>query len=383
MVGRRPIRPISSRLLQAAVLACLAGVFAPPPGAIASPPTVTIISPLGGSVGNDQTPTFIGLADPQDGTVTLRIYSGPTDEGAEVQKQSTSLLSPEGAWSLHLSSLDDGVYTARASQTNQALETGISSPVTFRVLTAAPVVTLDPLEPAPGVTAPAFTGSASDTTPVTVEIFRGSEETLVASATAAGTGARWRSSDASPPLAVGRYTAIALQESSLTGNPEGESEAVSFTIRPAPPGPAPPLPGAGPGVLAAKVSEPPRRPSLMAPFPVVRIAGNETRRGVRLRLLRVQQMPAGAQLRVRCTGRGCPVRTLRRMTVAGPRGVEPLTLGAFQRPLGFGAVVRIFISKPGEIGKYTRFTVRRGRLPERVDTCLDPSGVTPLPCPQT
>ncbi len=380
MVGSGPIERISSTLLRAAVLACLAGVLAWPAAVLAAPPTVTITSPLSGSVGNDQTPAFIGMADPQDGTVTLRVYSGPTAEGTEVEKPSTNLLSPEGAWSLHLSTLADGVYTARASQTNLALETGTSAPVTFRVLTAAPTVTLDQPEPAPGVTAPAFTGTASDTTPVTVVIFSGG--TVVASATAAGTGAGWHSSDASPPLVVGHYTAVALQESSLAGNPEGESEAVSFTVQPALPVLVPPPVAAGPAVLGAKVSLAPGRPSLMAPFPVVRIAGGQTSRGVRLRLLRVQQMPAGAQLRVLCTGRGCPFRTLRRTTQAGPRGVEPLTLLSLRRFFGFGAVLRIFISKPGEIGKYTRFTVRRGRLPERVDTCLDPSGVTPLACPQ-
>jgi hypothetical protein len=45
--------------------------------------------------------------------------------------------------------------------------------------------------------------------------------------------------------------------------------------------------------------------------------------------------------------------------------------------------LEILISKPGEIGKYTRFTVRRHRLPLRVDTCLDPSGVSPVVCPSS
>jgi hypothetical protein len=43
--------------------------------------------------------------------------------------------------------------------------------------------------------------------------------------------------------------------------------------------------------------------------------------------------------------------------------------------------LEILISKPGEIGKYTRFAIRRGRLPDRVDMCLDQSGVRPLVCP--
>jgi hypothetical protein len=380
VAGRGLIRRISGGLLQATVLACLAGVV--PALAVASPPTVTINSPANGSVGNDRTPSFIGLADPDAGTVTLRIYPGMIAEGAVLQKLSTNLLSPGGAWSLHpTTALIDGVYTAQASQTNAELQTGSSPPVSFRVDTAAPTVTLDPPEPAPGSTAPAFTGTASETRPVSVEIYSGAEETLVSTATAAGTGATWRSSNASPPLAVGQYTAVAFQESSLTGNPEGRSQAVSFSIQPAPPVLTALAPGVGPAALAVKVTEAPHGAALMAPFPVVRIAGGQTRKGVRLRLLRVQQMPAGAQVRVRCTGRGCPVRALRRTTVPGPHGVEPLTFGVFARPLGFGAALQIFISKPGEIGKYTRFTVRRGRLPERVDTCLDPSGTKPLACP--
>src|SRR5262249_7158278 len=63
----------------------------------------------------------------------------------------------------------------------------------------------------------------------------------------------------------------------------------------------------------------PRVP-LMQPFPVVRIAGSETGSGVKLRLLRVQQAPAGARVTVRCRGRHCPVRSVSR--VAGSRRPE-------------------------------------------------------------
>jgi hypothetical protein len=382
VAAREPFGRFISGLLQAAVLACLAGALVPQSSALAAPPSVTISSPADGAVGNDRNPHFAGVADVEAGPVTLRIYAGTSAEGTVLQKLSTSLLSPGGAWSLHLTTaLGDGVYTAQAGQTNAAMQTGSSPPVTFTVDTAAPIVSLDPLEPAPGVTAPAFTGSASDTRPVTVEIFAGAEETLVSTAAAAGTGARWRSSDASPPLAVGQYTAIAFQESSLTGNPEGRSQGVPFAIRPAPPPPSFLASANGAVALAGKPIEPLQPPSLMAPFPVVRIAWAQDRTGITLRLLRVQQTPAGAQVRVRCTGRGCPPRALRRTTLSSPRGVEPITFRSLQRHLGFGAVLQLFVSKPGQIGKYTRFTVRRGRLPERVDTCLDPAGVKPLACP--
>jgi hypothetical protein len=45
--------------------------------------------------------------------------------------------------------------------------------------------------------------------------------------------------------------------------------------------------------------------------------------------------------------------------------------------------LEILVWKPGEIGKYTRFSIRRGRLPERIDKCLDPAGVRALECPSS
>jgi hypothetical protein len=44
-------------------------------------------------------------------------------------------------------------------------------------------------------------------------------------------------------------------------------------------------------------------------------------------------------------------------------------------------VLQIKVYKPGLVGKYTSFTIRRGRLPVRVDECLDASHFTPIACP--
>ena len=126
-----------------------------------------------------------------------------------------------------------------------------------------------------------------------------------------------------------------------------------------------------------------RRLPLMQPFPVVRIAGTETRSGVKLRLLRVQQTPAGARVTVRCRGRRCPLRSASRVAVSRVLEAASLEFRAFERSLHFGVTLEIFVSKPGEIGKYTRFKLRRGRLPERVDMCLDPAGIKPLVCPSS
>jgi hypothetical protein len=122
---------------------------------------------------------------------------------------------------------------------------------------------------------------------------------------------------------------------------------------------------------------------LMQPFPVVRLAGTGTTSGVTLRLLSVQQLPAGARITVRCKGRGCPIKLARRVAVSHKWGVAPVEFRRFERSLPFGVTLEILVSKRGEIGKYTRFAIRRGKLPERVDMCLDPAGVKPLVCPSS
>jgi len=416
--------------------------------AIAAPPIVTITSPLNGSVGNNQTPSFSGLAQEGSDPVTLRIYPGPRADGTATQELITLLFSG-GTWSLDLTEvLKDGIYTAQASQSNPKSETGTSAPVTFTVDTAAPRVTLNSPESPSSNTTPAFTGTASDATPVTVQIHTGAtvKGTLVAMATATGTGAGWTSGHASPALSIGQYTAIATQASSLR-NPTGKSAPVTFTVAPPPvppvasftwfpsvpaigepvslvstsTDPAGPITGfawalasngsfqGGGGVLTTSFSTPgghvvqlrvtnayglssltaatinvvTPRAVLMQPFPVVRIAGTDTRWGVALRLLKVQQLPAGAQVTLRCKGRGCPTKSVRRIATSNKRGVAPVEFRRFERSLRFGVTLEILIFKAGEIGKYTRFTVRRGKLALRVDMCLDAAGVRPLACPSS
>ena len=124
--------------------------------------------------------------------------------------------------------------------------------------------------------------------------------------------------------------------------------------------------------------------TLMQPFPIVRFAGSETSSGVRLRLLTVQT-PVGARVTVSCRGRGCPAKSEGQIALSHKRnaGTVVVEFRRFERSLRAGVVLEIRISKPGEIGKFTRFAVRRGKLPERVDTCLDAAGVSPLACPSS
>jgi hypothetical protein len=445
------------RLLRAALVSSAVIALGQVGTASAAPPSVAILSPLNGSRSNNQTPTFSGLEEEGAGPVTLDIYEGPTTGGSIVQELSTDLFSV-GTWSLELlRPLVDGTYTAQAAQTNSASETGVST-VTFTVDTAPPTVTLNSPESPSDNATPSFTGTASDITPVTVTIHAGASAagTLVSSATAAGTGAGWQSSDASPALSAGEYTAIAVQDSSL-GNPAGRSAPVTFTVTPPPvftpavvPALAPPLAsfkwfptmpqtgeavslvssstdaaspitsfawaltsaGAfqdGGSVLSTSFSSPGAHvvrlrvtnaaglasvasetidvvghiTPLMQPFPVVRIAGSYDAAGVKLRLVRVQQLPAGARVTVRCKGHGCPLKSASHLAIQTKHGVAPIDLRRLERPLPAGVILEILISKPGEIGKYTRFKVRRAKLPERSDTCLNPAGTQPLVCPSS
>ncbi|HEV7585258.1 MAG TPA: PKD domain-containing protein [Solirubrobacteraceae bacterium] len=427
--------------MRAAVIS-LVGMVLAPIGLAGAAPSVAILSPANGSVTNNPTPSFSGVAQEGGGEVVLEICRGPCSEATREEELSTTLLGPLGEWSLGPIErrLADGTYVALASQG------GGTSSVTFTVMTAPPTVRLDSPASRPWDTTPSFTGTASDTTPVSVVIHAGAtpKGTVVAAATATGTGAGWSSGEAGPALAVGQYTAVATQESSL-GNPPGRSAPVTFTVIPAPPPPVasfkwfPPVPQTGEpvsivssssdaaspitGTAWALNSDGPFQPGaavlntsfatpgahvvrllvtdangfstvateaipvisprvlLMQPFPVVRIAGTETRSGVRLRLLRVQQTPAGVKVVIRCRGRGCPIKSQRRFAVANPRGVAPVDFRTFQRVLRAGVTLEVLVSKAGSIGKYTRFTVRRHRLPVRFDSCLDPLGLSPLACP--
>ncbi len=136
-------------------------------------------------------------------------------------------------------------------------------------------------------------------------------------------------------------------------------------------------------VVSATITVYPRELALMAPFPIVRLAGSYGASGVKISLLNVQA-PAGAHITVSCRGRGCPRHSETRLAETSStraNGVAQVGFQHFERGLSPGAVLQIRIYKAGEIGKYTSFTVRRGKLPLRVDACLDPSGQEPIACP--
>lgn len=118
------------------------------------------------------------------------------------------------------------------------------------------------------------------------------------------------------------------------------------------------------------------------PFPVVRLSGTIMKGGIRVRRLTVDA-PAGAKTAVRCSGAGCPFRWRRyshRSAVAA-RVVRVSRLNG--RFLRAGTTVQVFVTRPGAIGRYTRFKIRSNKPPERADRCLVSASRRPVRCPAT
>jgi hypothetical protein len=132
------------------------------------------------------------------------------------------------------------------------------------------------------------------------------------------------------------------------------------------------------GTHTISMSTPP--PSVISPFPIVRIVGIVKRAGVRIKLLSVR-MGAAAHAVVACSGRRCPAKSQARALPASRKGTAWVRFRRFERFLRAGLALDIRISKPGKIGSFTRYAIRRHKLPVRSDSCLDPAGSKPIACP--
>jgi hypothetical protein len=92
-------------------------------------------------------------------------------------------------------------------------------------------------------------------------------------------------------------------------------------------------------------------------------------RGVRFRYLRVSDAPSGARVDVRCS-RGCRHQ---RLTV---RAAHTELTSFRRRFMPVGAAIEVRVTKPGQIGTYTRFTVSAGNVTS-TDRCLPPGSSKP------
>ena len=114
----------------------------------------------------------------------------------------------------------------------------------------------------------------------------------------------------------------------------------------------------------------------------MRIAGRITKRGTRVRVMRVTA-PAGTRVSVRCNGRSCPFGKQVRTITTGARSPMAVTIRVrrLERLLLPGVRVRVYVTKSGAIGKYTRFRFRARKAPARTDSCLMPGSWAPVECP--
>ncbi|HEX5851598.1 MAG TPA: Ig-like domain-containing protein [Solirubrobacteraceae bacterium] len=354
----------------------------------------------------DATPSFSGSGStaPEDSsTILVKIYKGEATSGSPVREMESALSGSKWKTS-PVTALPDDTYTALAEQaTSSSNPTGLSAPVTFTVDGHAPGVTLT--TPADASTtssssqplAGAAGTAAGDSATVTIHLYAGTSAAgspLQAVLVQASAGA-WTA--AFGGLEPGTYTARAEQRDDV-GN-IGLSAPATFTVTtPEPPPVTPPVtPPVVPPVTTpvtppvAPPSTPPATPppaatapALMQPFPVVRIAGSVSSSGVKLNLLTVQA-PIGSIVTVTCRGHGCPAKRVDTVSTSGRSksklGLVTIVFRRFERSLRAGASLQIRISKAGQIGKYTRFTIRRGKLPRRIDSCLSPAGVQPIACP--
>jgi PKD repeat protein len=117
--------------------------------------------------------------------------------------------------------------------------------------------------------------------------------------------------------------------------------------------------------------------ALLSPFPIVRIRGVILRGSARLSLLLVKA-PAGARVKVICHGGGCPKKKSVVLRVAS--GKSSVRIRSLERRLHTGAVIEVFVTAPGRIGKYARITIRSNAAPVRRDLCLQPGKSKPVAC---
>jgi PKD domain len=182
--------------------------------------------------------------------------------------------------------------------------------------------------------------------------------------------------DATGPLVTRRFSTAGQKKVTLrVADDKGAVSTLSLTILVREPPPAlttgPPRPPVRPPLIG-----PTPLPSMLSPFPIVRLIGSVTELGTEISLLAVRA-PRGALALVRCLGRGCPVRRTRKVV-----GRKPARFLAYEGPLPAGVVLEVLVRRGDSIGKFTRFKLRQSRRPQRADGCLWPGTTRMAPCPQ-
>jgi PKD domain len=173
--------------------------------------------------------------------------------------------------------------------------------------------------------------------------------------------------DAAGPLVTHRFSAPGGTTVTLRVTDDGgAASTLSLTV----------LVREQPPLLAQPLIAPAQLPSMLSPFPIVRLVGSVTEAGTQISLLAVRA-PKGARALVRCRGRGCPVKRAEKVV-----GSHPVRFGALKRLMPAGLVLEVLVHRGDTIGKFTRFRFRQNRRPRRADGCLWPGTHRMTPCPE-
>jgi large repetitive protein len=327
----------------------------------ADAPRVTITSPVSGASTSSASQIISGSASTGEGdlpAVTVELYAG-SSVVANSPIEAVTVQASSGSWSAALGGLSTGTYTVQAEQSDDVGNTAGSEPVTFSIVATSTPEATGPAPPPPSASFKWIPSAPNTGEPIT----------LISTATdptAAITGYAWA------PAGNGVFAA---GESSLT---------TSFAT----PGPhvvqLRVTDGAGASSVATETIPVSAAPvPLMQPFPVVRMAGSYNGTGADITVLTVLA-PVGAKVTVTCRGPHCPAKSQAVLATAAPKsgaGTVVVSFKRFERRLRAGVVLEIWVSKGGEIGKFTRFTIHRGKSPSRIDECVNPAGNTPIVCP--
>lgn len=157
---------------------------------------------------------------------------------------------------------------------------------------------------------------------------------------------------------------------------DDETDQVAYPLPPGDLGTTAPA-TSGAGTTTPVPPSSPRVLRLLTPFPIVRLRGSVAGGLIRVSLLSVRA-PAGSKVTVYCSGVGCPARR-----VAINAGRKLVRVRRFEKRLRGGTILKIYVTKPGFVGKYTRFRFLRNRAPLRVDRCATKPGIKPKLCPSS
>jgi hypothetical protein len=312
------------------------------------------------STGTEIVSGAAGDASGDRGQITVELFQGPAAGSAEAFEVLT-VKATGSSWSAVFAGLGAGEYTAIARQSDEAGNSGQSAPQSFTVV--APPVNLPAAPVAPSPPVASFTWVPA--TPTVGQSVSLASNSTGASSPLSAFGWDVGSGQFAPggPLTTTSFVTPGAHVVRLqVSDANGLSSIATRTI-----------------TVAAQALK------LMQPFPIVRIAGAETAAGARIKLLTVQAPPT-TKVAIACKGHGCKTKSESRIATASSKskskaGAIMLSFPRFQRALQAGAVLQIRVSKAGEIGKFTSFTIRRNKLPVRVDACLKPTSSNPSPCP--